>query len=298
MRSQTTGSPVFGDVGKVDERREAGKRAYRKFLRPPKSPNPNAIWYENRMRDFPFFFADTRTERKPRSAVDIDNAQIMGEEQFETLLSWLSDHRQDRTPVFVVSPSILLPRHRLATCSKASALCSDAWDGFPYSFRRLLAHIAREQIHNVVFLSGDEHQSCIASVTLTARDPEASSAGKPVTIHSIHSSALYAPFVFANGAPADLAGDEHFQFEDPDSSRGKWTIECTVNTDFACRVGAGFAVIACELAASERWRLACRFHIDGCPPMPLREVRVTPRRNKDGDSTRGLSDVHLAATTG
>ena len=203
----------------------------------------------------------------------------MGDDQFPALISWLTKHKDDPMPVFVVSPSILLPRHRLAKCSKASALCSDAWDGFPYSFRRLLAHIAREQIQNVVFLSGDEHQSCIASITLTARGPEASSPAEPVTIHSIHSSALYAPFVFANGTPADLAGNEKpFEFDDPDISRGKFTISCTVHTDFACRVGAGFAVIACERTDASRWRLSCQFHVDGCKPMPSREVRVTPER--------------------
>jgi len=169
-----------------------------------------------------------------------------------------------------------LPRHRLAKCSKASALCSDSWDGFPYSFRRLLTHIAREQIHNVVFLSGDEHQSCIASITLTPHGPEASSRAEPVTIHSIHSSALYAPFVFANGTPAELAGEEIFRFKDPDARRGGCTIECAVRTDFACRMGAGFAVIACERENASSWRLSCQFHVDGCKPMQTRAVRVTP----------------------
>jgi choline dehydrogenase-like flavoprotein/pimeloyl-ACP methyl ester carboxylesterase len=268
-----------------------GKRAYLKFQRPLNAPDSPVVWYEKSLRGFPFFFADTRTERQARTALDIDNARIMDHEacvmdhmdpkkvhtaQFRALTSWLEAHKNDPTPVFVVSPAILLPRHLVTKCSKASALCSDAWDGFPYSFRRLLAHIAREQIHNVVFLSGDEHHSCIASAKLTARDPKTLAPMGSVMIHLIHSSALYAPYVFANGTPADLAGDEAFEFDDPDTKREACTISCEVRTDFAPCVGSGFAVIECERAEADRWQLRCKFHIDGCPPMPARDIRVTP----------------------
>ena len=66
----------------------------------------------------------------------------------------------------------------------------------------LLAHIAENEIENVVFLSGDEHLSCVACASVY------SESGKGALIHSVHSSALYAPFPFANSVEADLAAAE------------------------------------------------------------------------------------------
>ena len=196
------------DAEGIARQLKEAKAAYRKFQRILNSPEQEVMWYAKTLRGFPFFFADTRTERTARSAPDINGARIMSDGQFDELTHWLTAHKKDTVPMFVITPSILLPRRLTTRCSEASALRSDAWDGFPYSHRRLLAHIALEQIHNVVFLSGDEHHSCIATVTLTPVDPSL----EDVVIHSIHSSGLYAPYVFANGSAEDLAGEETFFF--------------------------------------------------------------------------------------
>jgi choline dehydrogenase-like flavoprotein/phosphodiesterase/alkaline phosphatase D-like protein/pimeloyl-ACP methyl ester carboxylesterase len=243
-----------------EEKLDKGKKAYMKYQRAVNHSDASVVWYSKSLRGFPFFFADTRTERTARSAVDIDNARIMGEAQFKELTNWLSAHKDHGTPVFIVTPSILLPRQLLTTCTKASALRSDAWDGYPGSLNRLLAHIASEQIHNVVFLSGDEHHSCIAKATLTRVHAGQSVAmGKPVVIQSIHSSGLYTPYVFANGRPETLAGKETFSFEEPDGS-GKYDIRCEVETEFVEGVGGSFAVVECTRAAGDRWSLQCNFH--------------------------------------
>jgi phosphodiesterase/alkaline phosphatase D-like protein len=113
-------------------------------------------------------------------------------------------------PKFVISPSMLLPRHRRAVqrdstleWSNLSALHSDSWDGYPNTLREVLAYIAAKKIRHVVFLSGDEHRGWVAAADLF------DAAGNPITrVHSIHSAAIYAPFPFANSIDEDLVEDE------------------------------------------------------------------------------------------
>ena len=59
-------------------------------------------------------------------------------------------------------------------------------------------------------------------------------------MHSIHSSALYAPFPFANGDRVELLAKDSFPVKP--MYRGEPEIECTVDTDFA-PPGDGYAVI-------------------------------------------------------
>jgi hypothetical protein len=248
--------------------RHYGRSAYFKFQRAAGPPPTAAIgdshdpvWYERELDGFRFFFADTRTERQARLAHEIDAARIMSNAQFEALLTWLTLHKDDGRPMFVVSPAILLPRRLATTHGNASAFSSDAWDGFPCSFRRLLAHIAYHRIENVIFLSGDEHHSCDATIQLaplTNESPGSTAAG--VTIRSIHSSALYAPFTFANSRPEDLAGHEAFDFDDPaPPAGGVVRYRCQVRTDFA-PAGDGFAVITCKRDDAGAWKTHAVFY--------------------------------------
>jgi hypothetical protein len=147
-------------------------------------------------------------------------------------------------PKFIACPALPLPRHRRAAQPRqpAAALRSDAWDGYPQSLSRVLGHIARERVPNVVFLSGDEHVSLVARVTLRAAN------GEPVVVHSVHSSALYAPFPFANSIDDDLVADEAFRL-------GDCSVE--VHTRFAAP-GDGFAVLR-VFDDEGRWRARLRF---------------------------------------
>jgi phosphodiesterase/alkaline phosphatase D-like protein len=219
------------------------------------------LWYPIASESFPFFVADTRTEREARSAATIEGARIMSPDQFEALRGWLSEQKEndpDR-PKFVASPSIVLPRRlRAARDHVAAALRSDAWDGYPSSLHALLAHIAQEQIRNVVFLSGDEHLSCVAKIDVTAPGK------RPVQIVSVHSSGLYAPFPFANSVQADLAGDDEFYFPPGDPLKH----HCKVATQFA--PGDGFAVIRVWRDGTQ-WKVDCEFD-RAAGVMPLASV--------------------------
>ena len=99
---------------------------------------------------------------------------------------------------------MLLPRRAEVARDAAAAGRSDAWDGYPASLDRLLDFIARKQIRHTVFVSGDEHHALVCEVTLTPAHRRGRPL-QPVRLLSVHSSALYAPFPFANGHPADLS---------------------------------------------------------------------------------------------
>ena len=202
------------------------------------------LWSAFEVNGVPFFIADTRSERLPRDAAHIVEARIMSDAQRDALFAWLSERRASPVPKFIACPALPLPRHRRAVQHghAASALRSDSWDGYPASLAGLLGHIARERVSNVVFLSGDEHLSLVARVTLRA------DGGEPVVVHSVHSSALYAPFPFANSIDDDLLASESFR-------AGGCAVQ--VRTRFAA-AGDGFAILR-VFEDEGRWRARLRF---------------------------------------
>lgn len=236
-----------------------GVNAYLKYQRGPSRiynietyPGEDKIfiWYKFGVNDVNFFISDTRTGRQQRSATT-NNWKIMLQEQFEALKNYL--HEAKDQPVFIASPAIFLPRHHEAIGTAIySSLNSDSWDGYPSSQTELLQYIVDHEIKNVVFLSGDEHISCVAKACIKRPD------GKNVTIYSIHGSALHAPFPFANSKKSDLLLEDHFSWDS--SASGKYS--CTVDTVFA-EDGNGFAQL--DLTQNEesgRWTLQCEFMRD------------------------------------
>ncbi len=153
---------------------------------------------------FHFFMLDTRTERMHRKVgPGLATAELVSPGAMARFKKWL---RESPPPKFVMTPSILLPRHRRAVqrdpCLKSSnlsALSSDSWDGYPNTLRDVLAYIAENNIKQVVFLSGDEHRSCVARAELCDM------VGNPITtVHSVHTGAMYAPYPFANAIGEDF----------------------------------------------------------------------------------------------
>jgi hypothetical protein len=158
----------------------------------------------------------------------------MSEGQMSSLLDWLSEPSD--MPRVIASPAILLPRHSRAVQRKlpVSALRSDGWDGYPGSLHQVLAYIAHQKIRNVVFVSGDEHLSCVARIELARPGDD------PVIVHSVHCSPLFAPFPFANSEKADLVADESFALHGKTGKGARY--RCRVRTEFG-PPGDGFAVI-------------------------------------------------------
>ena len=98
----------------------------------------------------------------------------------------------------------------------------------------VLAHIAANEIENVLFLSGDEHLSCIARARLQAENCN------PVEIVSIHGSPLYAPLPFANGRASNFQAKDSFSF-----LHQSIRIDIASETRFS-ETGDGFALIVIQ----------------------------------------------------
>jgi len=269
------------DDTRPDREMMEGRRSYLKFQRragpsevSPVDDSSHPIWFAFKREPFGVFMADTRTERKMRTARHVAPARIMSDAQMMKLLEWLSDGKDREMPKIVATPSILLPRHARALQRNrvVSALRSDGWDGYPHSLRQVLTHIAREKIRNVVFVSGDEHLACVARVVLDAGD------GDPVVFHSVHSSPLFAPFPFANSVREDLVANEEFDFHPArdrgggvdddndgagDAPGGGREMRCRVETRFAA-AGDGFAILR-VYGKPGAWKMQCDFDRAGGP---------------------------------
>ncbi len=156
-----------------------------------------------------FWMLNTRSQREQRAAVNAAAAKIIDEPALAELATRLGSRGPDAPPLFVVTPSMLLPRHRRAAQWDAveSCLHSDGWDGYPSSLFRMLKHAVDTEVRNVVFLSGDEHLPCYARIAVTDTVNNRAS-----VLYSIHTAAAYAPFPFANGFKAQQLDHETLFF--------------------------------------------------------------------------------------
>ena len=223
------------------------------------------LYFDFVFDDFPFFMLNTRTRRGPRDLTNIDTADMLDGQnvefgsQFGALTTWLanaSNISNDR-PKFIVSPSILLPRHREAARwgQRTSALHSDGWDGYPSSLHQVLVMVAKSSSSHVVFLSGDEHIGCIARITIRNHTDNTEK-----TVYSIHTPGLYTPYTFANSGAADWMPETNREF-----TVGGDTFDYTVS--YTPYPGEGFAYIEVAEQLASGWHLTCQF-ADG-PVIPV-----------------------------
>lgn len=197
-----------------------GVAAFRKFQRGVEIEN-DTLSRQFERDGFPFFMLDTRYEREPRSA-NIAAAKLVRDSTMAALEAWLASLSG---PKFVVTPAMLLPRHRVAARwdEPVSALHSDGWDGYRASLCRVLSFLVDNQAAHTVFLSGDEHRACVATI-----DVMNLGSSETIRLHSLHTPGVYAPFPFANSLEADFLADDVFDFDHEGES-----YRCTVATEFA-----------------------------------------------------------------
>lgn len=255
--------PDETDESSNQELMEQAKHHFLNFITPGLDAQQNEVvlnklWGRRKIHGLNFFLMDTRTEREPRCAETAATANMISKEQKEGVLQWLDElHQEDvehpdkiPTPKFIMSGSMLLPRRVSAVHAddqEVSALAFDSWDGYPATRNSLLAHIAAEGIHNVIFLSGDEHLPSNTIIKLTSSD------GSTTTAHSLHGSPLYAPLPFANSAPWAFAKQDQYVFSIPGNG-DKYAVE--VGTHFPL-VGNGFLRI--EVASNRPGKIAVEF---------------------------------------
>lgn len=210
--------------GATGERHRRGLAAYWRFQRGENAPAGD-LWQRLPEAHEPaegwrVFMADTRSTRDHRSDTSLDTATILGQPQTEALEAWLREAPDDLK--VVTSAAMLLPRTRIAV---DEPLRLDNWQGYPASFRRLLAFVCDAGIRNLVFLSGDAHLGVSAQVTVRNVVSSAEAA-----FSSHHAPALYAPYPFANETQWNLRLDDRFAFEWNDLQGRPARYECTVRT--------------------------------------------------------------------
>jgi hypothetical protein len=243
----------------TDEDLEEGLKAYFKYQRGLTSPHRNQVWRDDLFHnDIPFFLCDVRTRREERRVSNWDTAEIMDEPQFRALCEWMVKHKE--RPKFVLTSSAVLPRRLEVAQDAVCALHSDAWDGYPQSMHKLLAFIYENNVQGLVFLSGDEHISSLVTARVTKTNPVTNEeSGGSCTFYCVHSSALYAPYPFANGRPEYFQANETFQFSSPKIKENAWkgTYSCEVQTVFA--PGDGFAILT-AWDKGGGWHMKVTFH--------------------------------------
>ncbi len=133
---------------------EAAMTAYYSYQHIQNPPTPKGqLWYAFRRGQFPFFVMDVRTQRirKPQGA---QPKTILGREQMNTLLAWLYDNRAAPRK-FLVTSVPFFPDTKKGT---------DKWAEFEHERSLLLEFLRVERIRNVVFLSGDVHNTSFATM--------------------------------------------------------------------------------------------------------------------------------------
>jgi alkaline phosphatase D len=139
-------------------------------------------WYTFSRGVFPFFVMDTRTQRI-RKPEGMQEKTMLGREQLNDFLHWLHDSRRAPTK-FVVSSVPLVPDTKKGT---------DKWAEYAAERSTILEFLRLEKIRNVVFLSGDVHNTSFARMRCH-QDP-----GFRLT--SLVSSPFYWPY------PHEMASD-------------------------------------------------------------------------------------------
>ena len=182
----------------------------------PRNPEfDGRLYYKFDCNGFPFFVLDERTQRYKDDEPGLGDNHMLGRPsmypkkeptQLDHLCAWLTAHKNDPRPKFIVSPTVFVPNPVLTTKSDRHKEKSDAWPAFPATRRRLLSHIVRNQIQNVVFLSGDIHCSNVAEI-----DFSGNKSAEKLKAFSVTSSAFYWPFWFADGEPSNYVHNSRRQ---------------------------------------------------------------------------------------
>lgn len=184
------------------------------------------LYYQFDYAQYPFFVLDARTQRYYSNAQTLRDNHLLGRPsidpaypgQLAILLNWLTEQkaRVGNAPKFIVSSSVFAPSDmgerirarggsiddRLFLDDIESREESDSWPAFPMTRKAIVEHIVKNNIQNVVFLTGDIHCSNIAQLRFKATLEAAK-----LIAYDITSSAFYWPFPFADGDPNNYVHD-------------------------------------------------------------------------------------------
>lgn len=186
-------------------------RAYAsdEHLHNPDTPN-GQFWYAFNKGVFPFFVMDTRTLRITESST-VDAKTMLGREQLNAFLDWMHNHRN--APVkFVVSSVPFFPDPKDF---------ADKWAGFNEERSIILEFIRVEKIKDVVFLSGDVHNSSFARMDCYQ--------DKDFSLTSLVSSPFYWPY--PHESKSDFYGGRTLEFMQWSNKSRQTAIESNIDME-------------------------------------------------------------------
>lgn len=155
-------------------------------------------WYEYRVGAIPMFMMDTRYERQAPTSTS--GGRLIGPQQRQSLLNWLSRHQHCTAPLIIASGSVLAPIPKAAHDHPDTYQKTDGWTAFSDDTRAILHAISQHRGGPVLLLAGDHHCHSVSDVIFT----DAQGQRLPLTCVSIVSSGFYAPLPFANFKRDDL----------------------------------------------------------------------------------------------
>ncbi len=230
------------------------------------------LFYDFDCGGFPFFVLDERTQRYKDDEPGLADNHLLGRPSFDPvkeptqldhLCNWLTQHKDNDRPKFIVSPTVFVPNPIETAGNENKKEKSDSWPAFPTTRRHLLQHIVRHRIQNIVFLSGDIHCSNVARIKFSG-SPEV----EALKAYAVTSSAFYWPFWFADGEPSNYVHDSKKQNDTFEIDK-----ENGIEMDY----------IAENFTQKDNF---CRVDID----WPNRKMEVRPI-DKDGDDLKGKKSV-------
>lgn len=131
---------------------------------------PDQYYYSFSYGDVQFIVLDTRTSRI--SSLE----QMIDDKQLKSLLTWMTQHKNSTKFIVTSVPFVGVVKN-----SKQDKWCDPAFKG---QREKILGHILKNGISNVVFLTGDMHTSYCADLEISDR------AGNKTVLHELMSSPI------------------------------------------------------------------------------------------------------------
>ena len=164
------------EEGDWEQRKQAGKKAFMEWLPIREQDSIGTIYRSASYGPLcDVFMLDTRLEGRDKpmgpkdtSSTAIDTAlwqsserTLLGKKQF----SWLQSSLRNSTATWKIigNQVMIAPLEGFTN--------QDSWDGYPAERAALLSGLRKENLHNVVFVTGDIHSTWISDLPIAKNDP-------------------------------------------------------------------------------------------------------------------------------
>jgi alkaline phosphatase D len=184
-------------------------QAYQEYIgtaNPLSSLKANSSFYDFAYGDAAFFVMDTRSFRTPEFQLPVQHPDktMLGHSQLSALKQWILDVRQQYTFKFLVSSvPFTFNWHD-----------EDTWYGYQFERQMILDFIRKEDVANVVILSGDRHQVTVVEYEFENSTTHHKANGPPLLEFSVSPlNMFWVPFQgqyrearnVAKATPGDIA---------------------------------------------------------------------------------------------